>query len=747
MNNMPPAFLPMNVKNTYLLPLTALSLLLILLVVPPAEATDQTPVSTRNDTTGAGPRVGLVLSGGGAKGLAHISILKALEQVNMPIDFIAGTSMGSIVGGLYAIGYTPEEIEDIVYQANWPRLFDDRESRWLIPIEEKQWDEMYMLSLPVEGLGISLPSGAIRGQQIGKMLSRLTAHMHHVNDFNDFPIPFLAIATNLGDGSAMVLREGMLPDVLRASMSIPSVFEPVRINGATAIDGGVARNFPVRDVLDMGADFVIGVNASTASNEPDTLDSSLLSVLNQTVLFHISKTTLEQSGLADIVIDPDIGDFGLLDFDDVETIMKASDAYVAAHIPMLQATADSLNALRSDPGKRHRYHPERPEEYNIASIELQGSGSYNQEVILSELTLSPGSTYTIETIERAVDRVYSLPYFERVTYTLTDGEDGGKRLILRFSERNMDRFNIGMRYDNRHKASILLSLRLRNPTNIDASLRLSLRLGEEPMGDIQYFYYRGWKPKLGINLQANYTARRNFVYDEQDVIGTVESDVLFSEVWIGPVVSSYFLMGLGYRTEVFYPKRVVGLPEIEKKWQHVNRAFAFLWYDTRDAVEFPQSGQELRMDASNAFDWLGTSSVFQLYSARWQFNIPLTPVLTASGAAYAAVSSNDYPVHYRVGLGGPDNFGGYYLNEIHDEWIASLQTGLQLEFMDNRFVKVKGYLGRASAFNNIDLQEYPLISGWSLSAGLNGVVGPVRITLSGSSRHALHYDFRIGYNF
>ena len=111
MNNMPPAFLPMNVKNTYLLPLTALSLLLILLVVPPAEATDQTPVSTRNDTTGAGPRVGLVLSGGGAKGLAHISILKALEQVNMPIDFIAGTSMGSIVGGLYAIGYTPEEIE------------------------------------------------------------------------------------------------------------------------------------------------------------------------------------------------------------------------------------------------------------------------------------------------------------------------------------------------------------------------------------------------------------------------------------------------------------------------------------------------------------------------------------------------------------------------------------------------------------------------------------------------------------
>jgi NTE family protein len=333
-----------------------------------------------------GPKVGLVLSGGGVKGISHIALLKAFEEVNMPIDFIAGTSMGAIVGGLYAIGYSADELEEIVQHADWEKLLSDNVSRRYIPIEEKQWDSMYIISLPIQARRVSLPTGLISGQEISKMLARLTLPVHGITDFNTFPIPFVAIATNLADGEPIVMRSGHLPDVLRSSMAFPSVFAPHEIYGKRTIDGGVARNFPVTDVIDMGADYIIGINVSDTEPRSDTL-SNILSILDRTVNYKIAQTTLDQAKLVDLLIEPDIGSYNLISFEAIPEIIQKSNEWTQQYKPRLQGIADSLNSLRS-----HSFNLAKVEQIDsvyVVGISIHDHKLTQERVVLSELGIEP----------------------------------------------------------------------------------------------------------------------------------------------------------------------------------------------------------------------------------------------------------------------------------------------------------------------------------------------------------------------
>ncbi len=209
------------------------------------------------------PKVGLVLSGGGAKGLAHIGVLRAMEKAGLTPDYITGTSMGSIVGGLYAIGYSADEIDSIVSTVDWDELLTNEIPLSDIAIEEKEYYGRYIAELPIEGVKVSLPKGLIEGQKLTELLTRLTRPAHGISDFSKFPIPFACVAANIETGLPEVLNKGFLPEAIRASMSIPTVFTPIEIDDKLLVDGGLVRNFPVQEVLDMGADIVIGVFVSS----------------------------------------------------------------------------------------------------------------------------------------------------------------------------------------------------------------------------------------------------------------------------------------------------------------------------------------------------------------------------------------------------------------------------------------------------------------------------------------------------
>lgn len=692
-----------------------------------------------------GPKIGLVLSGGGAKGLAHIALLQILEDVNMPIDYIGGTSMGSIIGGLYAIGYSAKEIEQIVLTEDWSRLFSDEVSRRHIPIEEKMWDSIYMLTLPVINRSITLPGGLVSGQEIMKLFTRLTVPVHGIQDFNDFPIPFVAITTDFETGAPIVMRNGYLPDVLRASMSIPTVFTPAEIDGRTVIDGGVARNFPVTDVLEMGADYVIGINVSTGNTPGDSLNS-IFSILNKTVFYHIVQTTQNQARLVDHLIEPDIDKFGMLNFDDISQIMNLAKQAAEVHREPLQAIADSLNALRN---RTHKIRDsiQLPEEVFIQNVVIHDLKNTNIDVILSELRIFPGTTIKTDEIESAIDRIYSLQFFETVKYRLIPDIDG---IILHIyaKEKKEDQFRVGLRYDNRTKSSLIFNATFRNIYRQTSTLRFNVRLGEEPMYDSQFYYYVGFKPKLGVLLRGNYSEPLSDVFDfNGNNVANTRTESVFGEIWTGPAVSSMLIMGVGLRGEAFRLTRIIGSVDQPRKWTNNHSLFAFLWLDTKNDGVFATNGQMVRLDYTQSFKWYGNPVIFNEYKLRWENYIPFHTRITGLVNFYSAISTGDTPLHHRASMGSYPNFPGYFRDEITGEWLKSAQFGLQLEVHKNRFITVRGTVGQPSDLYNVNMDQYPLIYGWSVSGAMKTIIGPINIALHGSDRHSILYDINVGFAF
>lgn len=255
-----------------------------------------------------------------------------------------------------------------------------------------------------------------------------------------------AIATDFENGEPIVMRNGYLLDVLRASMSIPTVFTPAEIYGKTAIDGGVARNFPVVDVLEMGANYVIGINVSTGNTPGDSLNS-IFSILNRTVFYHIVQTTQDQAKLVDLLIEPDIDDFSMFNFDDVTKIMEQASTAANFHRESLKIIADSLNTLRNIPPV-NRKQVQIPHEIFIQNIVIHDIDKNDIDVILSELNILPGTTVTPQDIEFAIDRVFSLQFFETVKYSIIPDLDGSI-LNVYVKEKKEDQFRVGLRYDKR----------------------------------------------------------------------------------------------------------------------------------------------------------------------------------------------------------------------------------------------------------------------------------------------------------
>jgi NTE family protein len=704
----------------------------------------RTSESNISDANNTGPKVGLVLSGGGAKGLSHISLIRILEEVNMPIDFIGGTSMGSIVGALYSIGYTAREIEEIIVNEDWTALLNDVVHRRYIPIEEKMWDAKFMLSLPVTSRGINLPSGLITGQEISKLFSRLTIPVHGYASYYDFPIPFVAIATDLETGNAIVMRDGNLAESIRASMSLPTIFAPSIVEGRVAIDGGVARNLPVVDVLEMGADYVIGVNVSTGGIGPDTLNT-ILQVLSQTVFYHIIETTQNQAKLVDFFINPDL-DIGMMSFDSVKEVIQLADEAMEEFRPQLQQIADSINALRSNPGQRHRFFPERQELIKIDRIEFENVVNTDKKILLAELSIEPNTSVSPKEIDLAIDRIYSLKFFNKVTYSIKN-EDDQTTLVIKLFEKTHDVFQVGLRYDNRTRSSLLFNYTFRHRERSTSTYRLNLRLGEEPAFDSQYFHYLGFRPKLGVNIKIGGARHKDELFVGSSAISSLETESAYAEIWAGPVVSSVLILGAGLKEEFYRVARVIGAQYFGDDWRLNHNFFAFIWLDTKDDAFFAHKGQMFRADYKQGLYGYGDYTIFNEYKFRWENYIPLSQNTTGLIHLASGVTTGDTPVHYRQVMGGFSEFVGFRRDELSDEWISSAQVGLQYRLTSTRYIILRGNAGRISPFQNMQFDDYPVLVGWGVTGAVNTLVGPIQLTFSGSKRHPILYDIQIGFDF
>jgi NTE family protein len=269
-------------------------------------------------------KIGVVLSGGAVKGFTHVGVLRVIESVGLPVDVVTGTSMGSFIGALYAVGYSVDSIDSLLHAVDWLGMFEDRSPRRRQSLDYRLVEEGGLLTLPVRRGQVDLPRGLISGQQISRALSRLFFKAWDIRDFHRLPIPFGAVAADLADGQGILLTSGHLPEVIRASTSIPSVFDPVVIDGRTLIDGGVTRNLPAEDAKLMGADALVCVDVSEPVLPVDSLET-LIDVMVQAVGFRMLESAQKQRRLCDVLIQPDVKGVETFDVSRIDELISRGE--------------------------------------------------------------------------------------------------------------------------------------------------------------------------------------------------------------------------------------------------------------------------------------------------------------------------------------------------------------------------------------------------------------------------------------
>ena len=534
------------------------------------------------------PKIGLALSGGGAKGIAHIGVLRVLEDAGIRPDYITGTSIGSIMGGLYAIGYSVEDMERIAIELDWNYYFNDELKRTDLPIEERRNSDRYQLKLGLEDGKIQLPKGFIQGQKIGLLLSQLTFPAHGVYDFDQFKIPFRCVATDAETGEAVVIKSGSLAKAMRASMSLPSVFEPMELDGKLLIDGGVVRNLPVIEAIDMGADIVIAVDITSPLYKKEGL-VSLVQVLEQTSSYKLSESVAIQKQLADVVISPEIADIGTLEFDKGAVLLELGRQAANAVLPEILQLINKGDTLSSE-------NVHIPKSCKVCNVTLKGVEGRRQSKIANVMQVRSTKEYSLDVIEKRIKQLFGSQFFRDAYYELTPSEEGYE-LHIDAALKSGEYLQVSANYDNDLKAALLLNATFRNRGLSGSKLSVDFKLSEHPMLLANYQVYTTSQPNFGIHLGGKLNHYPVDFYDEK---GKVDYNAILyhydlrGDLFTSFNNSSMVSIGAGIerysqRTSIFENStEALGLNQ-------VTTHFSFL-RDTYDRQAFPNEGSYLSLD-------------------------------------------------------------------------------------------------------------------------------------------------------
>ncbi len=429
---------------------------------------------------GERPKIGVVLSGGGAKGMAHIGILKALEQANIYPDYITGTSMGSIIAALYSLGYSPAELEIIASEIDWNVMLSNKIPLNLVAPDEKQHYDNHSLRIVYKQGKFNLPEGVLSGQSLQILLANLTRPAHQYKSFLDFPIPFACIGTNMETGRAKVFTDGDIVKALRASMAIPTVFTPVYIQDSMYVDGGVVHNFPVEDVIAMGADIVIGSNTGSQFHTKEKL-TGITEILAQTVFFKGIEDAVYQTTLCDIAVRPDLGDLGAADFNKAREIIDAGIAAGQSFLPQFQALADSLGISA--------FTRKSIVDKSFDTLDIDAIVPLNNKVIGSNNILRiidyKGGPISLQDLEKKIRELYGYQYFESITYNVLNN-DSGTELLLNIDEADPAIVSLGVHYDNEDDIGLNATAILRNTILPYSKLTVDAFISPNWYFDVEY---------------------------------------------------------------------------------------------------------------------------------------------------------------------------------------------------------------------------------------------------------------------
>lgn len=653
------------------------------------------------------PRIGLVLGGGGARGAAHIGVLKELERQRIPIDAIAGTSMGAIIGGLYAAGKTPAQLEEIVREIDWAAALSDTPPREHLSFRRKLDDERYPITgeIGIRRDALVLPMGLIEGQQLSLVLREYTIDVSYVDDFDDLPIPFRAVATDIETGEAHVMGSGDLAQAIRASMSVPAIFAPTRVDGKLLVDGGVARNLPVDVMREMGVDIIIAVDVEFPMYPGEELVSAV-KVSEQVVTIMMRRETARQIALLDdddILIRPELGTFDSADFAATpDTILPGEEATIAVSGQL------SKHALAPDDFERHlaaRGAP-APLEATLDFVRVDGDGTVATSVLESNLGVSAGDTIDTGRLASSAADLYGLNQHELVSYRIVE-EDGETGVVFDARGKsygpNILKFALSLENDFEGASAFNVGTRL---TRVGINARgaewqTDLQLGTDPQLLSEFYQPFSAGSAYFLAPRINLWQENLNVFSSEDAIGRYRISESEVGIDLGRQIGNIGEFRLGAYGGAGNARLKVGDPQLPNLSYDTGGLIARLRFDTRDTAQFPRRG--VRADAiwNASLPDLGADDRFDtvatVLDGTWSWGKNSWTI----GAFYATTLDSQGAVQDYFTLGGLFRLSGLERGEISGPHAAMA-----------RLI----YYRRVSESTG-DVLDFPVYLGASLEAG------------------------------
>jgi len=688
--------------------------------------------------TSSSQTVGLVFSGGGAAGIAHIGVLKELERLRVPVDVITGTSMGAIVGGLYASGMTAAELEDLVGSLDWAGALSDKPIRDDLSFRRKQDDAEFPIDFEVgvRGTDLVLPKGVVQGQKLDLLLRELTIRTSHIEDFDDLPIPFRAIASDIGRGEAYVMGEGDLARAIRASMSVPGVFAPVRIDGRLLVDGGIVGNLPIDVIQELGVDVVIAVDVEFPLYDEDEL-GSVLTISEQMLTILIRKETLRQiDRLAprDILIRPELGTFASTDFGNIlETIEPGEQA--------ARARANRLQEVALDPAAYEKYHARRTappaDTSTLAFVRVLHEGRLSPAVLESRLSVKAGDPVDTRVLAANADRLYGLQLYEHVGYRLVE-EDGRVGVEYYATTKswgpNFLQFGVALEDDFEGSTGFNLSARLtRGGLNrLGAEWRTDLTLGTDPELFSEFYQPLSFDSRWFVapRIEMGQSNLNLFALDQTVAqLRVSEAEAGFD---FGRELGTSGEFRLGAFRGLGEARVKVGDPTLPNIDFDTGGAFAALRVDTLDDAQFPRSGVRADLRWTLSRPGFGADFDFDTVEGELESNWSRGKNTLQLGMAYATTLESDNTVQDFFPLGGFLRMSGLERGEISGPHaaLARLVYRRRIGETTGGILDTPVYIGVSAEAGNVwqsrsEISFETMMMNGSVFTGIDTFIGPV----------------------
>jgi NTE family protein len=729
-------------------------------------------VKSQNDMPETRPKIGLVLSGGGAKGLAHIGVLKVIDSLGIKIDYVAGTSMGAIIGAVYASGYSGKQIDSVFHEIDFTKIINDDLPRASKAFYERDNSEKYAIRLPFNKFKIKLPSALSKGHNTYSLFLKLLLHVNEVDDFSKLPIPFFCIATNVESGQQVILDKGNLTQSIMASGALPSLFQPVVINDEVLIDGGVVNNYPIDELRAKGMDVIIGVDVQDGLLNRDELTSAP-DVLFQINNFRTINDMKLKSKKTDVYLKPDIADFNVVSFNDGELIIEKGEEEASNKILQLKKLVN-----KEPPEITSSLKPIPVDSIKINQVYIKGNTNYSRAYVLGKLKIKNNEKVSYSEFTKGINNLAATNNFKAIEYELKDSKDkSGYNLITTVEENKINTYlKLGIHYDDLYKSAAIINLTKKRLFFNNDVASLDIVLGDNVRYNFEYLIDKGFYWSIGVTSRYNQFDKNinaRLLLDDEQVrtTGINKLDVKLrdqtNQVYVQTLFRKDFSFSMGgehKHLEIDSETLSGTTPNREFEFERKDyfSLFGSLKLDTYDNIYFPKKGVFFDGHLNIYLHASGSNTDFKNFSIAkgnlgYAFSVSKRIAFNfQTGAGFRIGDKSDRGLNFA--LGGYGNnlinnfipFVGYDFISLTGNSYIKGSAVMDFEIFRKHHFTVEGNWANVedNIFETGNWFSLPDYRGYGLGYGLETFIGPIQVKYSYSpEQKESNWFFTLGFWF